>query len=65
MQATALAVAPDWVVGNVLQQLQRLSATQTLPFSQPFADYAAGLQRARELEVGEWGLGVCVVDLWV
>ncbi|KAG2445013.1 hypothetical protein HYH02_008882 [Chlamydomonas schloesseri] len=51
MQATALAVAPDWVVGSVVRQLAALSAAQTQPFAQPFADYGAGLQRCRELEV--------------
>ncbi|KAG2495946.1 hypothetical protein HYH03_005876 [Edaphochlamys debaryana] len=43
--------APDWVVAAVVGQLRGLHAAATAPFVQPFADYCAGLQRARELEV--------------
>ncbi|GIM02682.1 hypothetical protein Vretimale_7522 [Volvox reticuliferus] len=42
---------PEWIVANCVAQLRQLYDTQTAPFVTPFADYCAGLQRARELEV--------------
>ncbi len=50
--APAFAMAPEWVVASCVGQLRQLYHTTTLPFAEPFADYTAALQRARELEVG-------------
>ncbi|GLC47015.1 hypothetical protein PLESTB_001724000 [Pleodorina starrii] len=51
MQTSPLAVAPEWVVASCVAQLRHLYDTRTAPFVAPFADYSAGLQRSRELEV--------------
>lgn len=57
--APAFAMAPEWVVASCVGQLRQLYHTTTLPFAEPFADYTAALQRARELEVGHGHASGC------